>query len=91
MMMTVVKVYRNYCSLKPSALLFIRKVFHMLPDVVVRRAYKRVCGSVMISPEDALRRRRERQREHRARETPGQRERLVCISVACVIGNYFQH
>ena len=38
-----------------------------------------VCGSVytlaiMISPEDALRRRREREREHRARETPEQRE-----------------
>ena len=28
----------------------------------------------MISPEDALRRRREREREHRARETPQQRE-----------------
>ena len=28
----------------------------------------------MISPEDALRRRREREREHRARETPEQRE-----------------
>ena len=29
---------------------------------------------IMISPEDALRRRREREREHRARETPEQRE-----------------
>ena len=28
----------------------------------------------MISPEDALRRRREREREHCARETPEQRE-----------------
>ena len=30
--------------------------------------------AIMISPEDALRRRRERERKHRARETPEQRE-----------------
>ena len=30
--------------------------------------------AMMISPEDALRHRREREREHRTRETPAQRE-----------------
>ena len=38
------------------------------------------------SRKDALRRRREREREHLAVRLLS-RERLVCISVACVIGN----
>ena len=43
--------------------------------------------ATMINTEHALRRRRERERENIVPVRLLSRERLVCISVACVIGN----
>ena len=72
------------------------RITRLLRNVVRVRTCTCVCACDFVlsqswkdqSREDALRRRRERERERRARETMRllSRERLVCISVACVMG-----
>ena len=92
MIMTVV------CLLKYSAPLFIRKgfqTFHMLPDVVVSisiytRAYTRVCVAPYSDQSSSASKRVGKRTSYIPVRLLG-RERLACISVACVIGNYFKN
>ena len=73
----------NYCALKHSALLFIRKNFKIFTCCLMS-SYSRNHDQSWRCPPFIV--------EERGKENIVllSRERLVCISVACVIGNYYQ-